>query len=277
MCTPAVNPLVAEVARVEEKVYETTDTVSLRFSHVSSEPLAYSPGQFNMIGFGGFGEAPFSFSSLDAGDGTFVHTIRAAGNVVSALQQLERGDQVAFRGPFGAGWPLAEARDKNLLIVAGGIGMAPLRPVVHYVLKNRNSFSDVHLLYGAKKSDDLLYEREFGRWSEQITVLLAAEQIQSELDLPVHEGLVTKLFKSVQLSLPETITFTCGPQVMIKFVAGLLILEGQLPEDIYVSLERRMKCGIGHCGHCQIGARYVCQDGPVFALADITRFQDTLL
>jgi NAD(P)H-flavin reductase len=277
MCTPAVNPLVAEQARVEGKIEETADTISVRFSHISSEPLAYSPGQFNMLGFPGFGEAPFSFSSLDSGDGAFVHTIRAAGNVVSALQRLKHGDQVAFRGPFGTGWPLGEARGMNLLIVAGGIGMAPLRPVVSYVLKNRDSFRDVYLLYGAKKSDDLLYQREFARWSEDMTVLLAAEQVQSELDLPVHEGLVTKLFKSIHLSLPETITFTCGPQVMIKFVAGLLILEGQLSEDIYVSLERRMKCGIGHCGHCQIGARYVCHDGPVFALADITRFQDTLL
>jgi NAD(P)H-flavin reductase len=145
------------------------------------------------------------------------------------------------------------------------------------VLKNRDNFRDVYLLYGAKKSDNLLYEREFVRWSEGMTVLLAVEQVQSELDLPVHEGLVTKLFGFVHVSLPDTITFTCGPQVMIKFVAGLLILDGQRPKDIYVSLERRMKCGIGQCGHCQIGARYVCQDGPVFALADITRFQDTLL
>jgi sulfhydrogenase subunit gamma (sulfur reductase) len=273
----AVNPLIAEMARVEGKVEETADTISLRLSHLNSEPLVYSPGQFNMLGFPGFGEAPFSFSSLDTGDGTFVHTIRAAGNVVSALDRLERGDQVAFRGPFGTGWPLLGARGKNLLIVAGGIGMAPLRPVVHYVLKNRDNFRDVYLLYGAKKSDNLLYEREFVRWSEGMTVLLAVEQVQSELDLPVHEGLVTKLFGFVHVSLPDTITFTCGPQVMIKFVAGLLILDGQRPKDIYVSLERRMKCGIGQCGHCQIGARYVCQDGPVFALADITRFQDTLL
>ena len=277
MSTLAVNPLVAQLACVEEKVEETADTISLRLSHIGSEPLAYRPGQFNMVGFAGLGEAPFSFSSLDAGDGTFIHTIRAAGNVVSALDRLQRGDRVAFRGPFGTGWPIEDARGRNLLIVAGGIGMAPLRPVVHYVLNNRDSFHDVYLLYGAKRSEDLLYEREFARWNEAITVLLAADRVQGKLSLPVQEGLVTKLFNSVHVPLRDTTTFTCGPQVMIKFVAGLLILDGQRPEDIYVSLERRMKCGIGHCGHCQIGARYVCQDGPVFALADITRFQDTLL
>jgi sulfhydrogenase subunit gamma (sulfur reductase) len=273
----AVNPLITEMARVVEKVEETADTISLRLLQIDSEPLAYSPGQFNMLGFPGFGEAPFSFSSLDSGNGTFTHTIRAAGNVVCALDRLERGDRVAFRGPFGTGWPLARARGKNLVIVAGGIGMAPLRPVVLYVLSNRDDFRDVYLLYGAKTTGDLLYERQFVKWSEGMTVLLAADQVRGELSLPVQEGLVTKLLRSVHAPLSNTITFTCGPQVMMKFVAGVLILDGQRPEDIYVSLERRMKCGIGHCGHCQIGPRYVCQDGPVFALADITRFQDTLL
>jgi NAD(P)H-flavin reductase len=277
MSTLAVNPLIANLARVEDKIEETADTISLRFSQIDSEPIAYSPGQFNMVGFAGFGEAPFSFSSLDAGDGTFVHTIRTAGNVVSALDHLKHGDRIAFRGPFGTGWPLSQARGKNLLIVAGGIGMAPLRPVVLHVLNNRDDFRDVYLLYGAKTSDDLLYERQFAEWNEAIAVLLAADRVTGELSLPVQEGLVTKLFRSVHVPLSDTITFTCGPQVMMKFVAGGLILDGQRPEDIYVSLERRMKCGIGHCGHCQIGARYVCQDGPVFALSDIARFQDTLL
>ena len=277
MTTLAVNPLIGEPARVEEKIDESADTISLRLSQVGSEPITYSPGQFNMLGFPGFGEAPFSFSSLDASDGTFVHTIRAAGNVVSALDRLHPGERVAFRGPFGTGWPLVRARDKNLLIVAGGIGMAPLRPVVLHVLSNREDFRSVYLLYGAKTSDDLLYERQFTEWNGTISVLLAADQVRGELSLPVQEGLVTRLLRSVSVPRSNTITFTCGPQVMMKFVAGALILDGQRPEDIYVSLERRMKCGVGHCGHCQIGPRYVCQDGPVFALADINRFQDTLL
>ncbi len=277
MSTLTVNPLVANLARVEDRIEETADTISLRFSQIDSEPMAYSPGQFNMVGFAGFGEAPFSFSSLDSGDGTFVHTIRTAGNVVSALDHLKHGDRVAFRGPFGTGWPLEQARGKNLLIVVGGIGMAPLRPVALHVLSNRDDFRDVYLLYGAKTSDDLLYERQFAEWNEAIAVLLAADKVTTELSLPVEEGLVTKLFRSVHVPLSDTITFTCGPQVMMKFVAGGLILDGQRPEDIYVSLERRMKCGIGHCGHCQIGAKNVCQHGPVFALSDIARFQDTLL
>ncbi|OHB68270.1 MAG: hypothetical protein A2Y77_02155 [Planctomycetes bacterium RBG_13_62_9] len=271
------NPLMPELARVEERIAETADVVSFRFSRTSPLPLGYRPGQFSMIGVPGFGEAPFSFSSLANGDNTFTHTVRVAGNVVLALHRLQPGDHVAFRGPFGAGWPLEKAHGRNLIMVAGGIGMAPLRPAVEYVLKNRDRFRAVFLLYGAKTSDEILYQRELARWNEGITVLLAADEPQGRLPLEVHKGLVTKLFDFVPVPVSETVTFTCGPQVMMKFAAARLILDGQRDTDIYVSLERRMECGITHCGHCQIGAKYVCKDGPVFALADIMRFQDTLL
>jgi sulfhydrogenase subunit gamma (sulfur reductase) len=271
------NPLTPQVARVLKKITESADTISLRLSRTDARPLGYRPGQFNMLGLPGFKEAPFSFSSLEDHTGTFVHTIRAAGNVVSALGRLGPGDGVAFRGPFGAGWPLDKARGKNLILVAGGIGMAPLRPVVEYVRKHRDHFRAVFLLYGAKTSDDLLYRRQLAQWNEEITVLLAADRVRGELPLPVQEGVVTNLFPRVRTALRETVTFMCGPQVMMKFAAGGLILDGQAPGDIYVSLERRMECGVAQCGHCQVGARFVCKDGPVFALADITRFQDTLL
>ncbi len=270
------NLLMPELARVEEKIPETADTMSLRLSRADSRPLAYRPGQFNMLGLPGLKEAPFSFSSLD-GDGTFVHTIRAAGNVVSALYRLNAGDPLAFRGPFGAGWPLHKAQDKNLILVAGGIGMAPLRPVVEYVRRNRGRFREVYLLYGAKTSDDLLYRQQWSQWNEAVDVLLAADHVRSKLSLPVQEGVVTKLLPRVRAALEETITFMCGPQVMMKFAAGGLIIDGQSPADIYISLERRMECGVAQCGHCQVGAKFVCKDGPVFALADIQRFQDTLL
>ncbi len=271
------NPMMPQQARIEERIVETADTVSLRLSRVGGTPLTYKPGQFNMLGVPGFGEAPFSFSSLDGDDNTFVHTIRAAGNVVLALHRLQPGDRVAFRGPFGAGWPLDQARGRSLIMVAGGIGMAPLRPVVEYALKHREDLRKVFLLYGAKTTDDLLFKQDFVRWSQGITVLLAADELRGMAPLDVQKGLVTKLFDRVQVPLPETVTFTCGPQVMMKFAAARLTLDGQPAEDIYVSLERRMECGITHCGHCQFGAKYVCKDGPVFSLAEITRFQDTLL
>lgn len=230
-----------------------------------------------MLGLPGVGEAPFSFSLLDGKGREFIHTIRYAGNVVGALAKLRKGQRVHFRGPYGNGWPLEKLEGKNVIIVAGGIGMAPLRPVVYYLLKNKNKLGKVYLLYGARTPADILYKAELAGWANNINVLLSADKVTEKGSLDVREGLVTTLFDQLDVSLSDTITLTCGPQIMMKFVAAGLILEGQNPKDIYVSLERRMKCGIGHCGHCQIGAKYVCKDGPVFCLPDIQRFADTLL
>ena len=277
MKKPGSNPLLPRVAVIDEIVSETEDTFSLRLSAVDGSNFSYRPGQFNMVGVPGFGEAPFSFSSLDTGQNDFVHTIRKAGNVVGALAKLKKGGTLHFRGPYGTGWPLDKARGKNVIVVAGGIGVAPLRPVVRYLMANSSVFGKVFLLYGARTPSDMLYKAELKRWAKDVNVLLSADQLNGKGPLHVHEGLVTGLFDQLDVLLSDSITFTCGPQIMMRFVAAGLILDGQNARDIYVSLERRMRCGIGHCGHCQIGARYVCKDGPVFCLPDIQRFADTLL
>jgi NAD(P)H-flavin reductase len=155
--------------------------------------------------------------------------------------------------------------------------MAPLRPVVHHLLENRGKFGKVYLLYGARTPADILFKNDLKNWSRKIDVLLSADQLNQDHSLEIREGLVTNLFDQLDILLSDTITFTCGPQIMMRFVAAELILDGQDPGDIYVSLERRMKCGIAHCGHCQIGAKYVCKDGPVFCLPDITKYADVLL
>jgi sulfhydrogenase subunit gamma (sulfur reductase) len=225
----------------------------------------------------GIGEAPFSFSLIDGREKIFIQTIRQAGNIVSALATLKKGHKVHFRGPYGHGWPLQKLEGKNVIIVAGGIGMAPLRPVIHHLLEDRSKFGKVYLLYGARTPADILFKQDLTNWSSKINVLLSADQLNQDHSLKVREGLVTNLFDQLDITLSDTITFTCGPQIMMKFVAAELILDGQDPGDIYVSLERRMKCGIAHCGHCQIGAKYVCKDGPVFCLPDITKYADVLL
>ena len=270
------NPLLPRVANIERRVVETKDTFSIQLSP-QGECFDFKPGQFNMLGLPGIGEAPFSFSSIDEQKKTFIQTIREAGNVVGTLSELKRGQKVYFRGPYGNGWPLEKLKGGNVIIVAGGIGMAPLRPVIHYLLKNEKDLGRIYLLYGARTSADLLFKDELVEWAKKINVLLSADEINQKTVLKVHEGLVTTLFNQLDISLPDTITFTCGPQIMMKFVAAGLILDGQNPSDIYVSLERRMKCGFGHCGHCQIGAKYVCKDGPVFCLPDIQKYTDTLL
>ena len=270
------NPLAPVQAIVEEKIIEGKDIFSLRLSLRNGESFSPKPGQFNMLGLPGIGEAPFSFSLLDSDGKSFTHTIRMAGNVVDAISKLNTGNNLTVRGPYGSAWPLDIAEDKNLIIVAGGIGMPPLRPVIYHVLRNRNKFKKIYLLYGAKTVEELLYKNELENWSKEIPVLLSADKLTQSSTLPIRHGVVTTLFDQLDLSMADTVTFTCGPQIMMKFVAAELIFKGHKPDNIFISMERRMKCGIGHCGHCQIGAKFVCKDGPIFSLPDINRFAESI-
>ena len=272
-----INPLLPRAAVIKDKVIESADTFSLTLSPLDGKIFNCSPGQFNMLGLPGFGEAPISFSQIDAKGKQFVHTIRKAGNVVAAIDDLKKGQKVYFRGPYGNCWPLDKAIGKNVIVVCGGIGMAPLRPVIHHLIKNKNKFKDVLLLYGTKQVAEILYKDELAAWAQHINVLLSSDKVTEKAPLPVNEGLVTTLFNQMNVTLDDTVTFTCGPQIMMKFVAAELILKGQSPDDIYISLERRMKCGISHCGHCQIGSKFVCSDGPVFSLTEVRPLPDTYL
>lgn len=277
MSSVTANPLMPYRAVVEQNVPETHDTFSLRVSLDGPEDFLYRPGQFNMLSVPGMGEAPFSFSLLDSRQKKFVHTIRQAGNVVDALKRLTSGDNLDVRGPLGNGWPLEKARGKNVIIMAGGIGMAPLRPVVHHILNQKKNFKKVYLLYGAKTPSDLLYQDELQNWAQDISVLLSADRMDGPGLLNLKEGLVTTLFEDVDVPLQETVSFICGPPIMMKFASTSLIVDGQDPDDIYLSLERRMKCGIGHCGHCQAGPKYICKDGPVFNLSQIRQVAAPML
>ena len=275
-----MTALMPRQAILKQKIHETADTCSLKFTITDDEDFSFKPGQFNMLGLPGFGEAPISFSSLMIGKKSFLHTIRLAGNVTRAICRMKIGDQLQIRGPYGNGWPLEAAHGKNVIIVAGGIGMAPLRAVVYHLLQNRDKFKNLFLFCGARVENDILYREEMKMWSEseKIAVLLSVDEEPKKRTFVTHVGVVISLFDRVDLpSLAESVTFTCGPELMMRFVARRFILDGQNPNDIFVSLERRMKCGIAHCGHCQIGAKYVCKDGPVFSYADIRRFADTLL
>ncbi len=270
------NPLAPVQAVIEEKIIEGKDVFSLRLSLQDSGLLSPKPGQFNMLGLPGIGEAPFSFSSLGSDGKSFAHTIRMAGNVVNAISKLDIGDSLTIRGPYGSFWPLNIAENKNLIIVAGGIGMPPLRPVIYHVLRNRNKFKKVCFLYGAKTVEELLYKNELENWSKEIPVLLSADKLTHSSALEIKHGVVTTLFDQLDVPMTDTVTFTCGPQIMMKFVAVELIFKGHKPDNIFVSMERRMKCGIGHCGHCQIGAKFACKDGPIFSLPDIKRFPESI-
>jgi len=247
-------------------------TFSMAFANPADRAAyQFQAGQFNMLYLPGFGEVAISLSS-DPGETQLLgHTIRVAGNVTRALSRLKVGDVVGIRGPFGSHWPLEKAAGRNLIIVAGGIGLAPLRPVILSVLTHRDAFGRVLLLYGARTPGDLLYTREFGRWREaglevNVTVDVGDENWKGKV------GVVPQLFYFVRMEHKNTLVLTCGPEIMMRFVI-YEALARRIPKDaIYLSMERNMKCAVGFCGHCQYGPNFICKQGPVFNFAAIEPF-----
>ncbi|HCT85231.1 MAG: hypothetical protein DKM50_01100 [Candidatus Margulisiibacteriota bacterium] len=273
------NPLIPRQAILENKFPETSDTCSVKIALTDNDGFSFKPGQFNMLGIPGFGETPVSFSSLMLDKNSFMHTIRSVGNVTDAICKLNIGEQLNLRGPFGNGWPTEKVTNKNILLIAGGIGIAPLRPVIHLLLKNHLNYRKLFLLYGARTDRDMLFKNEIKEWTESknISVLLSVDEKSTENLIDARVGLITSLLDELKVPWQESIAFICGPEIMMRFVSRYLIIHGMNSKDVFVSMERMMKCGIAACGHCQIGAKFVCKDGPVFAYPDIKRFADTLL
>ncbi len=255
-----------------------TKTFKLRLGD-EGQKLAFLVGQFNMLGMPGFGEAPFTFSSPPQPDGSFEHTIRAVGRVTKGLFKLKEGDVLHVRGPFGSAWPLEEVKGKDLLIVAGGIGMVPLRPFLLEVFGKRREYGKIVILFGARTPDELVYHEEFDSWRSQpdTTLLLTVDEVPPAKEWNGHIGVVTGLFPEMNIDPDNAAVLTCGPEIMMRFVARGLLLRRFSPSRIYVSLERRMRCGTGHCGHCQLGPKFVCKDGPVFRYEEVSGLPDTLL
>ncbi|WP_024326734.1 FAD/NAD(P)-binding protein [Thioalkalivibrio sp. AKL19] len=224
---------------------------------------APAPGQFNMLYLFGVGEVPISVSAI-TDDGGIVHTIRAVGSVTRAMQDLEAGTVVGLRGPFGTAWPLEQPRGRDLVLVAGGIGLAPLRPVIHAALQRRSEFGRVVVCYGARSPGDMIFRDELDAWAERDDVDLRITVDRGTAAWRGDVGVVTQLVDRGGFDRRNTLALTCGPEVMMRFTASALERRGLKPEDIYVSMERNMRCAVGFCGHCQIGAHFVCRDGPVF-------------
>lgn len=229
----------------------------------------FRPGQFNMIYAFGVGEAAISISSDPAATEQLSHTIRQVGSVTRALARMRVGDRLGLRGPFGNGWPLDQCKGRDIVIVAGGIGLAPLRPLIYSVLANRERYGRVILVYGGRSPADLLFRDELEAWRENpdFDLLVSVDYAIEEWHGPV--GVVTDLIKRLRLRPERTSVMVCGPRIMNRFVTWQ-ILRLRMPEDqLFVSLERNMRCGVGRCGHCQYGPKFVCKDGPVFSYASI--------
>jgi len=261
------NPLIPDSAVVRQVFNENADTTTftLQFSDAAKrEQYSFLPGQFNMLSVFGVGEAPISISSNPDTKGVFTHTIRHVGSLTKMFARLKAGDLLGVRGPYGNGWPLAQAEGKNVLIVAGGIGLAPLRPVIYSLLQQRDRYGAVEVLYVAKNPGEMLFRDVHDEWAAHFPVMLTVDDAAGS-EWHGHQGLVTSLFDRMASKPEGTLVFTCGPEIMMKHVVRGLLSRGFDSSRIYVSLERKMHCGVKKCGRCQVGSKFVCQDGPVFA------------
>lgn len=239
--------------------------------------FSHSPGQFVEVTVVGVGEAPISISSPPTRPGIIEICVRKAGLVTSALFELHKGDLIALRGPFGRGFPLDLLKGKDLLLVAGGLGMAPLRSLLQAVLDNRASYGDLVLMYGARNPDDILFKYELLALMNRTDIkYLLSVDIDEEGIWRQYIGVVTRLFQRVELKYETTYCALCGPPIMYRFVIQELLKKNIPTERIFVSLERMMQCGVGKCGHCAIGEYYCCTDGPVFEYSNIKHIKEAI-
>ncbi len=255
--------------KVVSKRRDTLDTYSIEVAPVEDDDrTSFAPGQFNMLYAFGVGEVPISISSRSPRNGNIVHTVRSVGAVTESICRLKKGDMLGLRGPFGTHWPVEDAIGEDIVILAGGIGLAPLRPTIHQIIARRDQFGKVYVLYGARSSKDMLYTREHDNWRRQsVEVITTVDRADDQWKGNI--GVVTSLIQKASFDRLNTIAMICGPEVMMRFTIAELNARGLGSDNIYVSMERNMKCAIGFCGHCQYGPNFICKDGPVFQFSQI--------
>jgi len=267
-------PTITRLLKVEQMTgAETLFTLELP----DGRSLGNEPGQFVQVSLFGIGEAPISISSSPSrSNGTFELCVRNVGDVTRTMHQMEPGALLGIRGPFGHPFPIDKMKGKDALFAAGGLGLAPLRSLINEVLDQRGSFNRVIILYGTKHPDEILFKDELSEWAERddvefhMTVDLGSEEWHGNV------GVITTLFPKIVIDPRNTVAATCGPPIMYRFVLMEMLGKGIPETQIYLSLERRMKCGVGKCGHCQINELYCCLDGPVFRYADIKGLEEAL-
>lgn len=288
----AVTHMIPDLYRIHRTRKETSDTFTLELESVETRSngngtpsqglspaptqtaRAFAAGQFNMLYVFGVGEIPISISGDPSKAQTLVHTTRMVGTVTRAMRQLKRGDMLGVRGPFGSHWPVEEAQGNDVVIVAGGIGLAPLRPVLYEVLSQREKYGKVVVLYGTRSPADILFQHELEHWRARFDVEVYVTVDRGTGSWRGNVGVVTTLIAKAPFDPPNTVAMVCGPEVMMRFAAMELQRRGVATDSVFVSMERNMKCAIGFCGHCQFGPAFVCKDGPVFRYRQIREWLD---
>ena len=259
------DPMLPRPYSVRQVVKETADTFTLTLEPSNGAGgNQFQPGQFSMLWVFGVGELPISISGDPAERNRLAYTVRSVGQATHALVSREVGGAVGVRGPFGTGWPMEKAERRDVLVVAGGIGLAPLRPVIYEVLHHREKYGRLVVLYGARSPRELLYRKELAAWARQHETQVLSTVDYGGLSWRGQVGVVTTLFKYARLQPERSLAFACGPEIMMRFVARDLETRGLARENIYLSMERNMKCALGFCGHCQYGQHFICKDGPIF-------------
>lgn len=266
----AVDPMVPLPYRVHRVRHEMPDTFTLELEpEDGGEIPAFAPGQFNMLYVFGVGEIPISISGDPSRRGPLVHTTRAVGVVSRAMRDLKQGDIIGVRGPFGSHWPVERAEGRDVVIVAGGIGLAPLRPAMYRLSAERERYGKVVLLYGARTPSDILFRRELETWRAQFDLDVYVTVDRATGAWRGSVGVVTRLISQAPFDPLNTVAMVCGPEIMMRFTTTELLKRGVGAENLYISMERNMKCAIGQCGHCQYGPHFVCKDGPVFVFTAV--------
>jgi len=261
-----VNHYVIHPATIVEKIREAEDINTYRLQLVDEQTrqqFRFKAGQFNMVYLFGVGEVAISIVSDPDEPELLDHTIRAVGRTTKAIADLQPGETLGIRGPFGEGWPLEEAKGRNVVIVTGGLGCAPVVGAIEYIFRRRAQYGSVKILHGVKTPHDLLYRERFDAWRRHPDTEVLLTSDQPDKTWCYHVGVVTELFEQVSIDPAKSTVLMCGPEIMMRLGVPILMRRGIPATAIYVSLERHMECGIGLCGHCQMGPYFLCKDGPV--------------
>jgi NAD(P)H-flavin reductase len=257
--------MLAEPYALRRTQQETYDTFTFELEPKNKgRAFSFAPGQFNMLYVFGVGEVPISISGDPAKSETLMHTTRAVGTVTNAMWKLRNGDTLGVRGPYGTGWPLEEAKGKDVVIVTGGLGLPPLRPSLYQLLSQKQEYGKLVLLYGARTPEDIVYGQEIEQWRKRSDLAVDVTVDRATGQWRGNVGVVTTLIPKATFDPANTTAMVCGPEIMMRFTIAELQRRGIPEKSIYFSMERNMKCGFGFCGHCQFGPFFVCKNGPVF-------------
>lgn len=265
------TPYTPLIGRITERREEAPDviTYAIRLTDPGAHrSFHFAPGQFNMLYCFGVGEVPISIASDPDARGDFEHTVRIVGHVTGAMAHWQVGDPVGIRGPYGRGWPVQQAKGRNVIIITGGLGCAPVAGAIEYILRRRSDYGELHILHGVKTPRDLLYRDRFREWSQHPRTQVYLTADRGDAKWRHRTGVVTNLFDELPPSR-GSIAMMCGPEVMMRYAARRLIGLGLDETSIFVSMERNMKCATGLCGHCQTGPYFACKDGPVFRYDEV--------